>query len=421
MKKNITSKARQPLYFCNLIVLLCCVSLSFSQTITKQYEQEISTVLNSKILVKGPGDIPFQSEGRLKVNTVNGYALEPRDNEGVAAFIANGLDIKTSTTNVLKQLVTVKIIPHSKYTEDAQALAGALKIEIIKNGNTYEVDNNLNITALSFKNGFFTGTKNIIKLKDGSSFNVRGIEISSEIFVPRDVTLSVTSKYIDVAVGDFNGTLNLNADKSNVKLSDVSILKGYFKSCNVSFKDIDTATIIAYNSKINGDKVNRLDLVTEQVVLNESLFGSSKKASLSNYTIHTVESLNVIETSSDEFNIRELGTLQVASSHFSNYNIETLNKSLSLKAKNGNVTIGAISKDVTKLDMDNQVSTIKLGVQQLENYELRFPNLLFTEKSIPDAAKDISKEGVMAFAKGDIKNKGLISISCNNCKIDIKD
>ena len=421
MKQNITNKAKLNHYFFSLILLIFCVNISFSQTITKQYEEEISVSAGSRIFIEGPGNLPFQSEGKLKVNTLNGYALEPRDNEGVAAFVAKKLDIKTSNNNMLKQVVTVKVIPHEKSKNDAKALVEAIKLNILKEGNQYRIDNNFNIQRLSFKNGFFQGTKNIVILDDGSTFNVRSIEISAILLVPDDVTLSVTSKYIDVAIENFGGIIDINADKSIVRLNNVNKLNGRFNSCKVNFNSIDNANIIAYNSTINGNSVNLLDLGTEVIVLKESLFENTKKASLSTYKISTVERLNIIETSNDEFKIEEVGSIDVKSSHFSNYEIKRLKKELFIKAKNGNITIDIISKDVTKLEIDNQISTINLGVQELDSYLINFPKLVYSEKTIPTDAKKVTQGEGIAFSKGITKGNGLISISCKNCKIDIKD
>lgn len=420
MKKNITNKVKLSRYFYSLILLLVCVNASYSQGITKQYERVLNVSPDSKIYVKGAGSLPFQSEGSLKVNTVDGYAIEPRDNKGVAAFIANKLDIKTSNDNTVKQLVTVKVIPHEKDKNDAKALLEAIRINILSSSDQYEIDNNLNIERLSFKNGFFKGTQNLVVLDNGKSYNVRGIEISATVVVPHNSTLAVMSKYIDIAIEDFAGALNINADKSVLDLGNVSELNGRFNSCKVNFKHIDKAHLVAYNSTINGNAINFLDLGTEQIV-KESLFNSTKKASLSTYTINTVGKLNVLETSNDEFNLGEVGSIDVQTSHFSNYNVKRLQSELSIRAKNGNISIDAISKNVTKLDINNQVSTISLGVQELDDYIISFPNLEYTEKIIPSSAKEISNGDLIAYQKGSGRNKGIISISCKNCKIDIKD
>ncbi|RZN83397.1 MAG: hypothetical protein EVB11_05440 [Winogradskyella sp.] len=421
MKQSITNKVKLSHYFYSFMLIMFCYNSTFSQAITKQYEKELSVTSDSKIFIEGPGNLPFQSEGKLKVNTVNGYALEPRDNNGIAAFVANKLDIKTSKNTFVKQIITVKVIPHEKYSEEAKALLEGLKINIHKDANQYQIDNNLNIERLSFKNGFFKGTQNLIVLDDGSSYNVRGIEISTTIIVPDNVTLSVASKYIDVAIEDFKGELNINADKSTIMLSDVGELYGRFNSCKVDFKTIDNANIIAYNTTINGDNVNLLDINTEEFILKESLFNRTKKASLSTYVIKTVGVLNILQTSNDEFKIDQVGTIDVKSSHFSNYQIKRLKNELSLNAKNGDISIDTISKEVTKLDINNRVSTINLGVQELDNYLIRFPVLEYTEKTIPSTAKDVSSEGEVAFQKGNGKTNGIISISCKNCKVNIKD
>ncbi len=420
MNNDITKRTRLLRYSCNLFVMLCFVHLGFTQTINRQYIKEINISPGSTIDIKAPGDIPFQFDGKIKVNTTNGYALEPRSNEGVAAFTANILNIRTSSTNVLKQIVTVKIIPNSRYMKDAESLANALEAYIVHKGNTYEVDNNLNIEEIICKNGFFTGTKNIIKLKDGNGYNIRGIEISSEVMVPQDASLSVKSKYIDVSIDDHNGTIYLDSDNCDVELNDVSTLDGVFNSCSIGFNSIDTGAIVAFNSKIFGKTVNYLNLGVKEKNVEESLFDNPRKGSLSTYTIESVGTMKVIETTSDEFNLRSLGSLDVESSRFSNYNIENLNNSLAIKAQNGNISISNLAKDVDMVDIDNEVSTIELGVQQLENYELRFPELKFTEKSIPASVKNMS-EGIFTFVKGNAKNQSLISISCINCKIDIKD
>lgn len=421
MKQNITNKVKLSRYFYSLILFIICVNISFSQTITKKYEKEINITSDSRIFIEGPGSLPFQSEGKLKVNTLNGYALEPRDNEGLAAFVANKLDIKTSSDNLLKQVVTVKVIPHEKSKSDAKALVEAIKLTISKEGTQYRIDNNVNIQRLSFKNGFFQGTKNIVVLDDGSMYNIRSIEISAIITVPEDITLSLTSKYIDVNIDDFGGILDINADKSTVKLNNINKLNGRFNSCKVNFNSIENASIIAYNSTIKGNSVNLFDLGTEEIVLKESLFGNTKKASLSTYKINTVDIMNIIETSNDEFKIEEIGSINVKSSHFSNYEIKRLKKELFIKAKNGNITIDTIANDVTKLEIDNQISTINLGVQELDSYLINFPKLIYSEKIIPIDAKEISQGEEIAFSKGIINDKGLISISCENCKIDIKD
>lgn len=420
MKKSIINKVKLSHYFYSLILLLVSVNVSFSQALTKQYEKVLSVSSDSKIYVKGAGNLPFQSVGNLKVNTVDGYAIEPRDNKGIAAFSANRLDIKTSDDNTVKQIVTVKVIPHEKDINDAKALLEAIKINISSNSNQYKIDNNLNIERLSFKNGFLKGTQNFIVLDNGNSYNVRGIEISATVIVPETVTLSIASKYIDIAIEDFAGILNIDADKSVLDLGNVSELNGRFNSCKVNFKRIEKVHLVAYNTSIKGNTVNFLDLGTEQIV-KESLFNSTKKASLSTYILDTVGKLNVIETSNDEFNIGEIGSIDVQASHFSNYNVKRLKNELSIKAKNGNVSIDAISKDVTKLDINNQVSTISLGVQELDDYIISFPNLEYTEKVIPSSAKEISNGGIISYQKGNGKNRGIMSISCKNCKIDIKD
>ena len=421
MKKSIKNKPKEFLYYFNFAVFFLCGNVIFSQTITKRFEKEISVSSEEKVEIKGPGSLPFESRGSLTLNTENGYALVPRDNNGVPAFIAQTLHIKASKDEKLRQVIDVNIVPHEKSPKDAEALLKALELDILRNGKSYRMNNNMNIERLSFSNGFLKGTKNWIRLTNGKKYNVRSIEISASVQIPENLEVFIDAKYIDIMAKEFNGELHLKADNSSIYIDQLQSLKAELKTSKIEFSSIQKASIFAYNTSIEGKSVDTLMLGKANTRSEESLFSGHNTASVSRYTIDEIDFLNITTTTSDEFRFKTIGSLNIASSFFSNYSIQMLEESLTMNAKHGDIIIEEISNKIKEVDINNQLSKISLGVHNLQNYRVLFPKGVYTEKELPPNLNTSLDNGTEIFTKGTSTNSKPITIRCNSCKVYIKD
>ena len=89
-----------------------------------------------------------------------------------------------------------------------------------------------------------------------------------------------------------------------------------------------------------------------------------------------------------------------------------------MKVVNGDLSIKEIQAGFEKINLNNEVSTIHLGVEKLENYSLNSPKVSKTEmEGLAELGFSDDRNGV----KGDAKLGGKITLNCENCKIIFED
>ena len=156
------------------------------------------------------------------------------------------------------------------------------------------------------------------------------------------------------------------------------------------------------------DRVKQADLLAMKVL-----------SSQSTYRIDTVSVLKIQESKNDKFLLGKVGKMESLYSFFSDYKIDALNQSLNLKSKNGDLFIREIETDFTKIDIINDVSSINLGIQKLEDCILSFKQFPETALKKPNNFKALENDifGSQTLLKGNKEKAGKINIRCNLCEV----
>ncbi len=407
MKANIKSKVRnRGLVFrfswCMLGVWFFLISLQNinAQTLTKVYEQTLDVSDNIIIHSKGT-DFGLECHGSISMRTENeithisDVAVQYANKTFTPRFIiARRAEFQTHDKNQVIYKTTVNV-----EGPDAQSLLDNLKFCLRESAiGTVKASHLLNIRKFLITNGWMRVDRNAVVLDNGTSYDITRFEIATEYVIPKSSNLILEGEGTNYEVGDLTGKLSAFLDYGSLNCKNINEIEMTFKEAEVNIKSVKNGIFNSHKSKLEVQSGNKI----------------TTDGYLSKINIHKVDSLKITNTSNDKFYIGEVQHIKAKSSFFSNYEIGKLHKSLNMKLVNGDLSIKQIQAGFDNIQLNNEVSTIRLGVEQLKNYSLTSSNVNKTE--IEGLERNSFTDGKNG-SKGDPSLGGKILLSCENCKV----
>ena len=415
----------------NLLDLVCPLifSLFFSitidaQTISKTFTKEIQASEGGSVFLEGRS-LKFYMSGTIHSSRNDeGYVLKSKKNEPPVLVIAN-LKVKTWDKPIVKQQITINVTPTSGGQKIAADLLKNLELNLLENSEKIiAANNNLNIKRFEMINGIFRRDRNSVVLENDKTFDFEKLEITSILTIPKSHNLDVKLENMNLEMDELDGYLKIGSTGGSLKAKKLNILEANLMFGNIDVKEINKAIINAHVSHVTIGKVNELTLGSTQIAIEQALGmlftrRVSDLSSQSTYKIDTVNVLKIQESKNDKFLLGKVGNIESLYSFFSDYKIDALNQSLNLKSKNGDLFIGEIETDFKKIDIFNDVSSINLGIQKLENCLLSLKQYRETELKLPNNFKALENGifGSKTLLKGNKEKAGKINIRCNQCDV----
>jgi len=412
MRLNIKSKAknRDLAYSFNLCLVICIVCFSAplqsieAQELTKIYEQTLDVSENVIVHSKGT-DFGLECHGTVSMRTdneithISDVITHYLDKTVTPRFIiSRRAEFKTHDKNQVTYKTTVNV-----EGPDAQALLDNMKFCLRESATgTITTSHLLNIRKFYITNGWLRIDRNAVVLNNGTSYDITRFEIATEYIIPESANLILEGDATHFEVGNLTGKLSAFLDYGSLKCKNMNEIEMTFKEADVNIKSVKTGIFKSHKSKLVIQSGNRI----------------TTEGYLSKINITDVDSLKVTNTSNDKFYIGEVQHIKALSSFFTNYEIGKLHKSLKMNLINGDLSVKEIQAGFDKVQLKNEVSTIRLGVEKLENYSLISSNVNKTEF---EGLEGTGFKGSQNGSKGDPQLGGKIILSCENCKVIFED
>ena len=247
-------------------------------------------------------------------------------------------------------------------------------------------------------------------------YSVDGQYIKSEpakrkvltVYVPRENSLCLKSKYADVAVIDAVKKLDADITNGSLELNNVSKLSLTSKYANVYANEIDNAEIDFINGDLNIVTLNNGELETKY-----------SKVEIGNVKKMTFSSTN------DDYEIEEADVID-GNKSYGSMKVGKLNESIQLDGTNADVRIKKINSNVKSIWIDDKYANLKLSLKEVKGFNLEYEGVYSTiYKNFFVADNDESKvslsDGKNANYKANMGNGSTkINIKCPNCTVDFK-
>jgi len=405
MKLNIKSKVKSQGLVCKLSWRLFILSLCFVCFLQTVDAQELTKVYTDKLTVANGIDIhsygtsfSLECHGTVGMKTLNQVTHISDDTREPRFIVSRLASFKTHAQNQVTYQTIVKV-----EGPDAQKLLDAMNFDLRESATgVVKISHMLNVSKFYMTNGWMRADENAVVLDSGISYDISRFEIQTEVTIPQSSNLILEGSETHFEIGKLDGKISATLDGGTLECESVNEIEARLDECAVNITKLNHGDLSLRISKLNIRSANRLKLEGE----------------LSQINITNVDSLNISKTYNDKFQIKEVKYLKCFNSVFSNYKIEKLHTSLNMKIVNGDLSIKEIQANFKKIRLNNEVSTIRLGVEGLENYSLRSPNVTKTEFTGLD--NENFKQGQSGY-KGDPKLGGEIILSCENCKVIFED
>lgn len=199
------------------------------------------------------------------------------------------------------------------------------------------------VTEVSSGNGFFGNVMNEV----GGVMGSNKLKVDYEVWLPKDVMLSIENKYGDVYLTNLEGKVDLNVSHGDIKANDISrslnLKHSFGKS---SFGKINDGIFTLRGSEITIDEAKNLNVES----------GSSE--------IH-VDKMGRIQLNSrnDKIHLLEVNEIMCEGS-FTNLTADLLKGSARLDFSYGDIYLSRIVKDFNSIDITGKSTDINLILNQ---------------------------------------------------------
>ena len=358
-------------------------------------------------------------------NTKDRYTIAGKGDQ-TRININKELEIKTWDKNIVKQETSIIVKAATK--EEEILLLDILQLSLKeKAGSRVIIDCNLNMERFEMTNGFFKGDQCKIVLKNGQSYQIEYLEISTKLTIPKESNLSVKGDTNStLRLGELFGDVDLDLQYTEVYGKQARKLKGSLRSCyNVYFDKLAFADISSSNSYINIKNLGGANIGTQS--LNDSWTLSNLRYNRSNsaqskYVFGIVGLLLIHESANDEIVADEVGHIEVSKTNYSQFHIKLLNTYAKINASNSDLNIDKVGKDFLELDIKNKLSNINIKVVEGTDYKLIINRNKYVEADLNDILMLESGEGSSEeiYRIGNNTSDRLIQINCEDCRLQVK-
>jgi len=236
------------------------------------------------------------------------------------------------------------------------------------------------------------------------------VEINYYLNIPEYLNLKIDNKYGDVYMEDCSGKVSLSLSNGSLKAGSI----GNESSITISFCD----------AVINSIPSGKIDASFSEISL-ENAGNLSITSISSKYDINKAANIN-FESRRDKFIFNEINSM-TGSSYFTNFNIEKLDKEISLETRYGDLIVGLIAGGFESVSLNSGYTDISLHFDENASYDLNIrhmntfltlpsKNIKTEEKIIDEERKEYITFGTVGARKGGAK----VKIDATRGKIYIK-
>ena len=404
--------------------LLIASSSSQAQVETsKVFAQEINVSPDVTIYTTGPRALPINLHGTMTMDDTD-YAFTIRGkSERPAIVLVKQLEVVTWDKNIVRQEVSIKV--NTDTQSDFEKIESSLLVNLEEAPDKLvKVDCNMNIAIFRLRNGFFMQDKSWLELDNGTILYLNNLEISTKLYIPKTANFKLEGEYVDLKIGDLRGNLIANIDDGSIQAKDIERLELHAISSDINLGKVQTALINSRSCKISANHIGQLTIDDKPVrIIGDPHFDldmdDANSSALNKYNLNRIENLEIISSENDHFTINSIDTMRVSNSIFSNYIINYLEAELNINAKSGDLTVVNIGQDFRFISINNEISTVKLGVNHLSNYLLAIHKDEQSKYRAPKGANLVAERSGWKneYQKGDRQNTGNIEINCVKCKL----
>ena len=393
--------------------------------VTEVFTAEIEVSPEINVFTTGPRALPINMHGTMTMDDSD-YAFTIRGKgEKPSLVLVKNLEIITWNEHKIKQESTVKVSAAS--TSELEKIQSLLKVSLVQGADKVVViDCNLNIKKFRLRNGFLMGDRCWLDLDDGNSLPLKTLELQTRIFIPKTCNFKIEGDFVDLKISNLQGDLNASVRHGSIDAKHVKSANLHLISTEVSLDDVANARINARGCVINANRIADL-MIDDQVIrlAQDPLFDLEEEdahsSALNKYDLGAIKKLDVRSSENDQFTVRNIEHLHVHQAIFSNFVIEDLKERLFMKARSGDLVLTKINPDFQVISIDNEISTVRLELDQLSSYRLEIDENEHLKFENPKDAQEISDKPWKAiFHKGSISSSGEIDIDCNKCQLYFK-
>lgn len=229
------------------------------------------------------------------------------------------------------------------------------------------------------------------------------------VYVPAGVKLEVESRYNELLI--MNNMTSVDLDLLNTDLqmqdADKAVIKskyGTVKTGAIKNADIDLLNCKFISGNLNKSEIN------------------SKYSTVTLLNSGTID----IRSVSDQYNIASADYVTVNKS-FGKMNIAQLGTSIKFTGSSADLEISAIDASATLVQVENKYADVKLPVEKLSNYTVKFDGIsskVFTPfEKVKPIASDSTYSSNTSFTKtmGDVKKDfTAFVVNCLSCSVDFR-
>ncbi len=441
--------------------LLSIFQLNATTTISvnKIFEQEIEVPEGTTIRTEGPGSPDMHLHGTMSSSSERGaYTLKGKKG-GLIMKIDRKFNIFTWDKNVVKHKVVVTIEADNAAME--KEILDALTMDLqLSPDNSLEIDCFLGIRKITMRNGWFKDDDNTLIMRSGKEIKFRSLTISSILTIPKNSNLDMKSKYMNITLGELNGTANLDLTGSIFTAKYVQDLKAKLKQTELTINEVKTASVSAHHSKImllEAEDIQIGKLLLDNLALGfdvwshhhypENSFDSAKDArmkskysSTNKYTFKDLDKLEVYSSLNDKFSMNELGELNLMDVAFSEVDISKLKKKAQGQFDFGELNVYGLDKTAFEhIILTSSFGSLRIFGQDSEDLKLVVKNISKKKVTVFETSEfqvaeslqigpkykmtSTSGQSEFIYQKGNYKEadnqKGLIHLTCDYCDLKL--
>jgi len=348
--------------------------------------------------------------------------------------------IEIKTWNQPKVKVSTKVYLDGKSTLTDEQWFDKLNLGVKQAGGMVQITSrniSSNITYYST-----TTSSNSLVVFDGGGKNLGTIPNAKRavtILIPEGSKLEVENQYGKLQLSSNMQAVNIKSTNGSIEAADVNRLIVRSKYTPMVIGNVKDAEIELTNGRLKAGNIDKLDI--------DSKYSTVEIASVNDA---------MLRSTNDEYEIEDAGDVKGRKS-YGNFRISNLKTGIDILGANADIKIRNLSPTVETINIDNKYADIRLPVNKIKNYAVKFNGKYntvyapFEKKPLTDTASKkvnvasnssggtriytgtyVNGQTAISFADaadsngftaqaGDVKGKHTkFLINCASCTVDFK-
>lgn len=430
-----------------LLILFLWIPFNVSGFISeKKINKEVEITPDTKIYTKGLRTPKLRVNGTINTNSeIGAYTLKGLGKKTVLR-VDRKFNVHTWDRPFVKQEMTIKVEAKDKATEEAilRAIEASLKLDPT---NTLVVDYLVGIDMITMVNGWFKRDVNSLEFDDGQNYDFNTLIISGSLTVPKDASLTIEGDYLDIKLGSFTGSLNLNLNDSRCEGRYVKQLDGKLNASKINIHQVGTAEISAHRSFFFIEEVDSIMLGNKRYFLDDifsmSSFGTDqfgrnltsqdKNCSLNEIDLEQVNYFSLANSLNDEYSIGQLMTGEFRDVAFSEIEIGQLQKGITGDVLYGEFNVfGFKSTTFENFELEATKTSLQIHTGAIPDFQtiITYNKSINSSSGLQDrgvveapgfqTARLLENNRVQFIKGGGEKLTNKVHLICNGCRVKLK-